>query len=59
MLAILIPLIDGIIAGIPSDIAAFNAIKDDFAKGKTTITAAELQTYRDAAKAAHDATQNA
>lgn len=58
-LAVLIPLIEGLLAGIPSDISAFNAIKAAFEGGKSTITAAELQGYRDQAVADHAATQNA
>lgn len=58
-LEVLIPLIEGLLAGIPSDISAFNAIKAAFDGGKSTITTAELQTYRDDARAAHEATQNA
>ena len=59
-LATLIPLISGIIAGVPSDIAAFNALKDLFDKDPdATITPAELEGLRKTAKAEHDKTQNA
>lgn len=59
-LATLIPLISGIIAGVPSDIAAFNAIKDLFDKDpNATITPEELEDIRQKAKTQHERTQNA
>lgn len=59
-LALLIPLISGILAGVPSDIAAFNAIKDLFAKNPdSTITPAELEALRQTAAAEHQKTQDA
>ncbi len=58
--AAIIALISGVIAGVPSDIAAFNALKDLFDKNpNATVTGPELETLRQTAKAEHDKTQSA
>jgi hypothetical protein len=59
-LAVLVPLIQGIIAGVPADIAVFNQIKALFDKNpRATITPAELEAMRQTAKTEHEKTQNA
>lgn len=59
-LASLVPLITGIIAGVPEDVAAFNAIKDMFDKNPhATITPADLEGLRQTALTEHQKTQNA
>lgn len=58
-IAAIIALIQGVIAGAPDAIRAFNALKDMLSGGKTTITAQELETLRQNAKTEHDKTQGA
>lgn len=56
-IAAIIALVEGVLGNIPADIAAFNALKELLAGGKTTVTKEELQQLRSEAAAAHAATQ--
>lgn len=56
-IAAIIAIVNGVVAGAPDAIRAFNALKDMLDGGKTTITAAELETLRQNAKTEHERTQ--
>jgi len=58
-IAAIIAIVQGVVAGAPDAIRAFNALKEMLEGGKTTITAEELETLRQSAKTEHDKTQNA
>lgn len=58
-IAAIIALVEGVAAGIPSDIAAFNSLKALLAGGQTVISSAELEALRQEAAQAHQDTQNA
>lgn len=57
-IAAIIAIVQGVVAGAPDAIRAFNALKEMLSGGKTTITADELETLRQDAKSEHEKTQN-
>lgn len=58
-IAAIIAIVQGVMAGAPDAIRAFNSLKEMLDGGKTTITAEELEQLRQNAKTEHDKTQNA
>lgn len=57
-IAVILSLISGVVAGVPSDIAAFNALRDLFDKDpNATVTPDELEALRLTAKSEHEKTQ--
>jgi hypothetical protein len=58
-IAAIIAIVQGVVAGAPDAIRAFNALKDMIAGGKETITADELEALRKTAASEHAKTQDA